>query len=280
SFPTRRSSDLSQRIVSVMVQESIASGVWFTDFEVYDDDTPPGLVLSRRGHFNDFAPSEIGIFKKPTNAPNETPVDFSFLQVGDTVKISESAAGNNGTYTVTGFVNSVPPDSPYIRIQLSPQVPVTIHENVILEIISQSTDYPDPLTTVHNIRTWIQDSNIEGKTYFEARGGAMMTFEVLGAIARQFGAIIQQNNGHWEIKRWNADKIDDGQYEWFVYDSEGQLTGRETFGLDTLLPCRATETEYRIFGTTMKMDRVLKYAIVNYRYKYNREGDSLLNLII
>lgn len=270
----------SQRIVSVIVQESVVSGVSFTDFEVYEDDAPPGLVLSRRGHFNDFAPSEIGIYKKPTNSPGETAVDFSFLQIGDTVKISESAAGNNGTYTVTGFANSVPPDSPYIRIQLSPQVPVTIHENVILEIISQSTDYPDPLTTVHNIRTWIQDSNIEGKTYFEARGGAMMTFEVLDAIARQFGAIVQQNNGHWEVRRWNADKIDDGQYQWFVYDSEGDYTRREYFGGDTLLPCVATETEYRIFGTTMKMDRVLKYAIVNYRYKYNREGDSLLNMIV
>src|SRR5690606_12995843 len=78
----------SQRIVSVMVQEPIASGVWFTDFEVYEDDTPPGLVLSRRGHFNDVAPSEIGIYKKPTNSPGETAVDFSFLQIGDTVKIS------------------------------------------------------------------------------------------------------------------------------------------------------------------------------------------------
>src|SRR5690606_35590692 len=90
----------------------------------------------------------------------------------------------------------------------------------------------------------------------------------------------QQNNVHWEVKRWNADKIDDGRYQWFVYNSEGTLVGREDFGGDNLLPCRGSESTYRIFGSTLSMDRVLKNAIVNYRYKYNQEGDNLKNLIV
>lgn len=262
----------TQRIISVKVSETVNSDVEFNTFEVYNDGTPPNLVLARKGHFNDFAPSEVGIFKEGVN--------FDFLKVGDIVKISESSL-NNGTYTVTGFENSVPPDAPYIRIQLDPQVPSPpLHENVILEIISVDTDNPDPLLTRHNIRTWINDSNIEGKTYYEARGGAMMAWDVLDAIARQFGAKIQQNNGHWEVKRWNADKIDDGQYQWFVYNSEGVEIGREDFGGDITLPCVPTNTQYRLYGTSRSMDRVLKYAIVNYRYKYNQQGDTLQNLVV
>lgn len=233
---------------------------------------PTGIVLARRGHFNDVSPSEIGVFKQGA--------DFGFLKIGDRVKITESAAGNNGTYTVTGFVSSVPPDSPYIRIQLSPQVPVQIHENVVMEIISTANSFPDPLTTVHNIRTWIRDSNIEGATYYDARGGAMMTWDVMDAIARQFGVVIQQNQGHWEIRRWNADKIDPGVYQWYVYNSEGVQIGREDFGTDVLMPCKPTQQSYRIFGSKLMMDRVLKYAVVNYRYKYNLLGDTLPNLVV
>src|SRR5690606_15515781 len=151
-----------------------------------------GLVLARRGHFNDVAPSEIGIFKEG--------VDFDFLKIGDTVKISEST-NNDGTYEVTGFVNSVPPDDPYIRIQLSPQVPEQIHENVVIEILTQRTDYPDPLAiTVHDTRTWVNDANLEGVTYYEQRGSAMNTWEVLDAIARQYNLKIYQINGHWAAK--------------------------------------------------------------------------------
>lgn len=264
-------------MLSVVTEEFLPSGLAFSEFEVFDDETPSGLVLARRGHFNDFAPSEIGIFKEG--------VDFSFLQVGDTVKVRADTAGgsvaNAGTYTVTGFVNSVPPDAPYIRIQLDPQVPVQIHENVIVEIISNDIDPPDPLYhTYHDVRTWIRDSNVEGKSYYEARGGAMTTWEVMDAIARQWGVIICQNEGRWEILRWNVFRFATGQYSWFLYDSEGTPTGRAPFGDTVTLPCLPTETASRVYGTVLKMDRVLSNVIVNYHFKYKQEGDSLANLIV
>src|SRR5690606_37486460 len=184
-----------------------------------------GLVLARLGHFNDFAPSEIGIFKEG--------VSFDFLQVGDKVVISESAAGNNGTYTVTGFANSVPRDFPYIRIRLSPQVPVQIHQNVILEIFSSTASHPDPLAvTVHDVRTYIADKDIEGKNYYEVNGSAMTAWDVLNNLAKQWNAKIYQNNGRWEIVRWNALAVDSGEYQYFVYNADGVQTGREDFGHD------------------------------------------------
>lgn len=232
-----------------------------------------GLVLARQGHFNDVAPSEIGIFKEG--------VDFSFLKIGDTVKISEST-NNDGTYEVTGFVNSVPPDDPYIRIQLSPQVPEQVHENVVIEIITQRTDYPDPLaTTVHDTRTWINDANLEGVTYYEQRGSAMNTWEVLDAIARQYNLKIYQINGHWAAKRVNADILPTGVYQWFKYNPAGEFIGREDFGQDVTVACEdlTTTRDYQLYGAVISMDRVLRRSIVNYRYKYKTDGDSLINLI-
>lgn len=264
----------TQRIVFVTLSSNPGVGSLISEMEVLDPVGVPGLVLSRRGHFNDVAPSEIGIYKEG--------VSFDFLQIGDQVKISESEAGNNGTYTVTGFVNSVPPDLPYIRIQLSPQVPVNVHENVIVEIIpAQSQQYPDPLAgTSHDIGVWIRDSDIEGKSYFEARGGAMTCWDVLDAIARQWGLKIQQNQGRWEIKRWNVDKSPSSDLKWFVYNSEGVQIGREDFQDDILVPCKAEENAFMLKGVRVSMDRVLKYAVVNYRYKYREDGDTLKNLIV
>lgn len=256
--------------IKVSVSETVSNFSYENgDIEIIQPEN--GLVLARRGHFNDVAASEIGIYKEG--------VDFSFLKVGDTLKISDST-NNDGTYEVTGFVNSVPPDSPYIRIQLSPQVPEQIHENVIVEIISVNADYPDPLLTEHDVRVWIRDSNVEGKTYYEARGGAMMTWDVLDAIARQFNVKIQQNQGHWEVKRWNADKKESGVYQWYIYNSEGTPIGRHPFGDDLYMPCVAEVNKYRIYGTSRQMDRVLKNVIVNYRYKYKQDGDSLNNIVV
>ena len=259
--------------IAVTTAEFIPSGVTFDRFEVYSTGQQTGVVLARRGHFNDVAPSEIGIFKEGA--------DLSFVQSGDTVKITDSQAGNDGVYTVIGTVHSVPPDSPYIRIQLSPQVPVQIHENVIVEIISNDFDQPDPLSeATHDVRTWINEADeIDGQNYFEQRQTAKTAWEVLDAIARQFNARVTLNGDHWEVSRWNAYKVNDGVYQWFVYNSEGTLIGRRPFGETKTIPCDNTGDEYELFGSQIGMDRVLKNVNVNYRYKYKVEGDNLHNLI-
>ena len=232
-----------------------------------------GLVLARMVSYNEYEPSEIGFHKEGA--------DLGFIKVGDKVKIKYSSLGVDGEYTVTGFEHSIPPDPPYIRIQLDPQIPLGhVYENIAVEIISTQADFPDPLLTEHDVRVWILDSNVEGKTYYEARGGAMMTWDVLDAIGRQFNVKIQQNQGHWEIKRWNADKLNAGTYQWYQYNSEGTQIGRAPFGDDIVMPCLPTQQMYRIYGTNRNMDRVLKNVIVNYRYKYKQEGDSLQNLIV
>lgn len=266
----------NSKVLFISVEEPLTIGDIFTEFEVYDEEAPSGLVLARRGHFNDFAPSEIGIFKEG--------VDFSFLQVGDTVKISADSpsnpTANAGTYTVTSFVESVPPDTPYIRIQLSPQVPVQIHQNVIVEILSKDVNFPDPLYhTYHDVRTWIRDSSEEGKSYYEVRGGAMTTWEVLDAIARQWGFIVGQNQGRWEIIRWNAYRVPAGTYRWSNYDPDGNPIGYTDFSDEVVLPCIPSEAASRSYGTILNMDRVLARVIVNYRFKYKQEGDSLSNIL-
>lgn len=261
------------RILFITFEESIPTGITFDEFEVKDEKTPASVVLSRRGHFNDFAPSEVGIFKEGVN--------FDFLKVGDIVRISGSTNGNNGEYTVTGWAHSVPPDAPYIRIQLSPAVPTQVHENVVISITSVSTEFPDPLSeTHHDINIWVRDGKVEGKTYFEARGGAMTSWEVLDAIARQWGVVIQQNLGRWEVKRWNVDKQPAADLEWFVYNSDGLPSGRVPFQADKAFPCVPTEAAHRQYGATLRMDRVLSRAIVNYKFKYKKDGDSLRNFIV
>lgn len=262
------------RIVSVTLNPAPPISAIIYELEVFDKYGVPSLVLSIRGHFNDVDSSEIGIYKEGVN--------FDFIQTGDRLIIKDSEAGNDGNYEITGFISSTPPDSPYIRIQLSPQVPVTIHENVIIEITSaQSQDYPDPLEgTSHDIGVWIRDSNVDGKSYFEARGGAMTCWDVLDDISRQWGVKIQQNQGHWEVKRWNVDKSPSSDLKWFVYNSEGVQIGRQDFQENVLIPCKASDNAFMIKGVRVSMDRVLKYAVVNYKYKYREEGDTLQNLIV
>ncbi|NGM63516.1 hypothetical protein G5B30_16525 [Sphingobacterium sp. SGG-5] len=179
------------------------------------------------------------------------------------------------TVTTTRFPYS-------FRLYVSELIPAHSRQSVTISVAppSSTVDGEDPLyNTNHDVRVWIKDSNIEGKTYYEARGGAMNTWEVLDAIARQWGVVIQQNKGHWEVRRWNADKLPSNTYEWFVYNSEGTPIGRQPFGSDVSLPCKPTDRAYRIFGTSLKMDRVLKNVIVNYQYKYKQEGDSMKNLV-
>lgn len=186
-------------------------------------------------------------------------------------------------FNVSSF--SVVPSVNFDAIHINPDTTLTgntFNGNTEIEFSEpqSAVEIADPLRTEHDVRVWIRDSNIQGKSYYEARGGAMMSWEVLDAIGRQFNVKIQQNQGHWEIKRWNADKIETGIYQWYKYNSEGIETGREPFGLDVVIPCLPSASAKRIYGTKVSMDRVLKNVIVNYRYKYKQEGDSLQNLIV
>lgn len=198
---------------------------------------------------------------------------------GDTVRITTISLKG----TITSYTHSYNWLIKYATLTLDVNVPTFNKQD--------STVYvsPPPMTlgsivdplyhTQHDVRVWIRDSDIEGKTYYEARGGAMDTWSVLDAIARQWHLRIYQNNGHWEVKRINADKLDLSEHQWFVYNSEGTFLRREGFASPLLIPCVPTDYKYRIFGTTLSMDRVLKNVIVNYRYKYKQDGDSLKNLI-
>lgn len=156
--------------------------------------------------------------------------------------------------------------------------------NVRIEIESEpqaSPDDTDPLDlTDHDVRVWIRDTNVEGKSYYEVRGGALNTYDILAYIASQWNVAIYQNEGRWEVKRINVDKVDAGDYRWFNYTADGVFLGRIQYGVDTLIPCKSDDIKYRIFGSTLGMDRVLKNAIVNYRFKYRQGGDSLVNMIV
>ena len=199
------------------------------------------------------------------------------------IKFTDGAfSGNEYVITGKGRNNGSIIISSYAFVTVSEVLPpLTGKVNSVFDIYSNESaeGRPDPLLTEHDVRVWIRDSNVEGKTYYEARGGALSTWDVLDAIARQWNLIIHQNEGHWEVKRWNSDKLPDDEYQWFVYNSEGTPIGREDFGGDILIPCRPTNKNYRIFGTNIDMDRVLKNVIVNYRYKYKQDGDSLVNMI-
>src|SRR5690606_18993281 len=85
--------------------------------------------------------------------------------------------------------------------------------------------------------------------------------------------------GRWEIVRWNAHRTNAGEYDYFVYNSEGVEVGREPFGVDVIYPCKATRSTFRPFGHPISMDRVLGAVGVNYIYRFKQDGDSLVNLI-
>lgn len=199
------------------------------------------------------------------------------------ISISGSSNGNNGVYTI----NSVTP-IPGVGYALTVSggsldySGSQYEENVEISVLPETdaSTLPDPLAiTLHDIRTYIIDKDIEGQNYYEVHGAAMTTWDVLNNLAKQFNAKIMQNNGRWEITRWNALGVDAGEYEYFVYNSEGVEIGREPFGDDITYPCKNTRTEFRPFGHSIGMDRVLGAVGVNYRYRYKQEGDSLVNLI-
>lgn len=155
--------------------------------------------------------------------------------------------------------------------------------NAQMQITPPSGEDPqdlDPLlATDHDVRVWIRDSDVEGKTYFQVRGGALNCYEVLNYIAAQWNFILYQSEGRWVIKRWNIDKVDNIGYRWFDYNPQGEAIGRTPYQSPVIIPCVASQEEFRLFGSTLGMDRVLKNVITNYRFNYKQEGDSFLNLI-
>ena len=205
---------------------------------------------------------------------------FNIIEIGDRIRFT-SGTLLNMTYTITSKIRQSSLFRYYVRLGVDQSVPLLTQESVPFEILTQiDTPNDDPLAiTDHNVRVWIRDSNAEGKSYFEARGGAMMTWDVLDSIGKQWGVKIQQNQGHWEVRRWNADKLPAMGRQWFLYNSEGTFLGRQDMEQEVQIPCVATKTDYRLYGTSVKMDRVLNNVIVNYKYKYKQDGDTPKNLI-
>ena len=213
--------------------------------------------------------------------PSNTVDDI--LQVGMTISVSGGVNDGSG-FTVASWTTSQQWDG-------SDFISITVIENVIdsggFENVTMSfytdtdiSSLPDPLAvTVHDVRTYIADKDVEGNNYYEVNGSAMSAWDVLNNLAKQWNAKIYQNNGRWEIVRWNALAVDGGEYQYFIYNADGVQTGREDFGQDIVYPCKSTRFNFRPFGHSISMDRVLGAVGVNYRYKYKQEGDSLINMI-
>lgn len=218
--------------------------------------------------------SRLTTFQQPSTITFQAQGDdFSFLANGASLYVTSD--NNAGVYTISSFTISGT-----ITVVVDESLPSSLTENATLNFNVPVGTFLDPLViTVHDTRVYINDSDTEGKTYYEKQGGAMTTWDVLNNLAVQWNAIITQNKGAWEIKRWNADRTDIPAKQWFVYNSEGTLTGRENFGDNISFTCVPNQDEFLPFGHLMSMDRVFKRVIVNYKYKYKIEGDTLRNMI-
>src|SRR5690606_19812722 len=125
------------------------------------------------------------------------------LQVGMTITVS-GGLNDGRTYTIVSWTTTTQWNGDdNITIQVSESVIDTGGmDNVKLSFSMpvNPNSLPDPLAiTVHDIRVYVRDQDIEGKNYFEIAGGAMTTWDVLNNLAKQWNAKIYQNNGRWEI---------------------------------------------------------------------------------
>lgn len=166
-------------------------------------------------------------------------------------------------------------------------------ENVQLSfdkpVVDPSVSFDDPLAfTTHDLRTYIDPAStkndsdrkwIKAKPYYEFSDGTMMCWGVLSYVCSLWNVRLIQNNGWWEVRRWNAEIYPAGTFEWFEYDSDGMFTGRSPFGKDAVFYCESSQAIHMPFGHTMSMDRVLKRVTARYNYRYKQDGDSLANLI-
>lgn len=171
----------------------------------------------------------------------------------------------------------------------------TTHFNPItLRMVNPPTsptivEYEDPLAfTIHDLRTYVNKGGfkedterkwLKQKPYYEFIDGTMMCWDVLMSICTLFNVRLFQNQGFWEIRRWNTEALDPGTYSWFEYDSEANPTGRSPFGQDIVFECKPSPSIHMPFGHMMSMDRVLKRVSVRYNFRYKMDGDSLINLI-
>lgn len=210
------------------------------------------------------------------------------LQVDSLIYVN-GGANDGRTFVVTGWSTNQagfpPVDSTTIDVT-GDMESVVFPDSVTLIILppGQPSDYADPLAiTVHDTRVYINSETDDavGETYYQISRNAMTTWEVLNNLGKQWNAKIFQNNGHWEIVRWNAFRDNSADYEYFRYNAEGTLIGRAPFMDEVHYPCSGNtdRTKFRPFGHEIWMDRVLKRVAVNYIYKYKTDGDSLVNLI-
>ena len=212
----------------------------------------------------------------------------SLLQVGTVIEV-EHGSNHGAVLTVVSW-GLVPYGFPTLyRLGIEVSGEITQHfnpENVILHIYTPTAvaDISDPLDiTYQDVRTFINDhsDDVTGVTYVEVSRNAMSTFEVLNNMAKVWNVKIHQNNGRWEIVRWNAYRQLRSDYQYFRYNAEGTYIGRAPFMEQTDYPCEGNRVRdrFRPFGHEIYMDRVLKRVSVNYLYKYKLDGDSLVNLI-
>lgn len=238
-------------------------------------------------------PSQGGTFAKSVSFASGQMIMADYgvsdiLQVGTLIYVD--GGDNDGrTFVVTGWSTGqvgFPPVNTVTIDVTGDMETVLFPESVTLIILppGQPSDYADPLAiTVHDTRVYInpETDDTVGETYYEISRNAMTTWEVLNNLGKQWNAKIFQNNGRWEIVRWNAFRDNSPDYEYFRYNAEGTLIGRAPFMDEVHYPCSGNtdRTKFRPFGHEIWMDRVLKRVAVNYIYKYKTDGDSLVNLI-
>lgn len=248
-----------------------------------------GGIFAESVYFNTF--SEGGANQIIAPDPDGSKEDT--LSIGG--KIAVSGGTNDGrTFTITGWTRNSDDPVGWLYIQVA-ETPVSTYPNyeaVVLTIAGSSvpsTDFPDPLDiTYHDVRTYIDRNSVEEdpdrkwikpKPYYEFTDGTMMCWRVLENICTIWNVRLIQNNGWWEIRRWNTEALAEGTYEWFEYDSNGVFSGRSPFGKDVLFYCKSTSDVHMPFGHTMSMDRVFKRVTARYNFRYKQDGDSLANLI-
>lgn len=215
--------------------------------------------------------------------------ESDILQVGSTITVEGSYNNDGNILTVVSW-QVVPvgfPTTYRLQIEVSGDItqdPIAQSVQITITPPVDIPDISDPLDiTVHNVNTYVTDhvDDVEGVTYVEVSKNAMSTFDVLNNIAKIWNAKIHQNNGRWEIVRWNAYRHLRADYQYFVYNAEGTYIGRAPFNEQVFYPCKGNRVRdrFRPFGHEIYMDRVLKRVSVNYLYKYKLDGDSLVNLI-
>lgn len=238
-----------------------------------------------------YAASGTGMGINALNMWDENLMVANSLSVGMSIKI-RGGVNDGRSFTVLSWDSIGTPKRTAIYVAEEPVDTNYIAQNVVLDLMlppPPGNDYEDPLVfSVHDVRTYVDKTNykidterrwLKQKPYYESVDGTKMAWDVLQSICTLWNVRLFQNNGYWEIRRWNAEALPAGTYQWFIYTSDGEANGRESFGQDVVFYCDPTPAIYMPKGHTKSMDRVLKRVAVKYNYRFKQEGDSLDNLI-